>query len=461
MTDSTPQPQPSMLLAFQCGNYRSFRDPFTLSLLATRVSRKDCIRRIPWRRPRGTAGGAAVDDAGFIDVLPATGIFGPNASGKSNVLQAMNLMRAHVLNSFISNSPLGPIPRPAFSLDKEAAYRPTRFHVDLVLEGVRHLYGFEHDDNSVLEEWATWFPNGKEALLFHRVGENVSFGGVSKAKGRTVTSLLRKNALFLSTAAQANYETLMPLFHWFERNLDMADENTRPLRLMLTSQLLENEVTKDQVLRMLRAADLGLTGVSQQDVDEKLVEAAENFFSQVIPRLGGEVTEIPPSVNIVNIVFEHLGAQGEVQFRPNDESLGTLVWVGLVGAVIRALSNGSVLLVDELDASLHPTLVHELIELFQNPLSNPNRGQLIFNSHDPTMLGDSESRRLLGRDQIWFTEKNLDGSTRLYPLSDLNPRADEAISRRYMAGRYGAIPILSRPEFASIVGTAESDADDE
>jgi hypothetical protein len=135
-----------------------------------------------------------------------------------------------------------------------------------------------------------------------------------------------------------------------------------------------------------------------------------------------------------------------VDLDPNDESLGTLVWFGLIGPVIDSLAKGSVFLADELDSSLHPALVSQLVRLFQDPETNPHRAQLIFNSHDATLLGDSGTRQL-GRDQIWFTEKLRGGSTRLYPLIDLEPRKEEAVGRRYLAGRYGATPILSDHEF--------------
>ena len=131
-----------------------------------------------------------------------------------------------------------------------------------------------------------------------------------------------------------------------------------------------------------------------------------------------------------------------------DESLGTLVWFVSSGPVIEALADGAVLLADELDASLHPALVAELIRLFQDPeVQSAALPELVFNSHDASILGDSTSTRLLGRDQIWFTDKRADGSTRLYPLSDLDPRKEEAVGRRYLAGRYGAVPILSHQEF--------------
>jgi uncharacterized protein len=143
----------------------------------------------------------------------------------------------------------------------------------------------------------------------------------------------------------------------------------------------------------------------------------------------------------------HRGAAGDVELNAHEESLGTLVWFGLVGPVVEALAKGEVFLADELDASLHPALVAQLVRLFQDPATNPRWAQLVFNSHDVTILGDSVGDRLIGRDQVWFTEKRSDGSTRLYPLADLDPRKEEAIGRRYLAGRYGATPILSSQEF--------------
>ncbi len=154
----------------------------------------------------------------------------------------------------------------------------------------------------------------------------------------------------------------------------------------------------------------------------------------------------------LGVVLSHEGVDGSVDLEPFDESLGTRVWFGLIGPVLQALRAGSVFLGDELDASLHPALVAHVIRLFQDPESNPRRAQLIFNSHDASLLGNSGADRLLGRDQIWFVEKRNDGCSHLYPLSDLDPRKQESIEKRYLAGRYGAVPILSAPEFAAAAG---------
>jgi uncharacterized protein len=155
----------------------------------------------------------------------------------------------------------------------------------------------------------------------------------------------------------------------------------------------------------------------------------------------------------MSVTLSHQGLRESVDFDVTDESLGTLVWLGLAGPVIDALGGGTVLLVDELESSLHPALVAQLVRTFQDTSSNPNGAQIIFNSHEASLLGNSKDERTLGRDQVWFTEKLHDGRTRLYPLSDLSPRRDEAVGRRYLAGRYGATPIVSDAEFAVLAAS--------
>ena len=428
----------SVLLAFRAENVRSFRDQFELSLLSTRLADEDVTRLVTWRE-----GGRP------IGVLPVAGVFGANGSGKSNVLKAMDDMRGHVLHSFRTGSPTGGISRCPFLLDRADRRGPSHFEVDLVLEGVRYEYGFVLDDERILEEWAYRYPHGKAVRLFHRWdGRPVEHGSAERVKGRAIEALLRPNALFLSTAASANHPVLLPIYAWFTRNLRLAEAGSREFRQALTTQLLDDDTRRGQVLALLRAADLGITGAKKHALDPVMKERLQRAV-RILSGQEGEPdgTDEGPSFDQLGVRLIHRGADGEVELDACDESLGTLVWFGLVGPVVEALADGAVLLADELDASLHPALVAELIRLFQDPNSNPRRAQLVFNSHDATILGDSTTARLVGRDQIWFTEKRADGSTRLYPLSDLDPRKEEAVGRRYLAGRYGATPILSRQEF--------------
>jgi AAA15 family ATPase/GTPase len=444
VTTSEADRQASMLLAFRTANVRSFRDEVTVSMLATAMAEGGAVRHIGWRE-----GGRPVG------VLPVAGVFGANASGKSNLLQAMSDMRGYVLHSFRSGSPTGGIPRRPFLLDAESRQAPSRFEIDLVLRGVRHEYGFALDDDVVSEEWAFHYPNGRAALLFRRTGNVVNLGPAARDKGRAAIELLRSNALFLSTAAAANQPSLLQIYAWFERNLMLAQSDSRPFRQALTAQLLDDQRSREQVMALLRAADLGISGAKRYEIDAKTKDRVHRAVQILLGKEGepgGDDEGDGKGLNIerLNVRLTHQGASGDVELDPTDESLGTLVWFGLVGPVIQALSGGAVLLVDELDASLHPALVAALVTLFQGAETNPTRAQLIFNSHDATLLGDSVSDPLIGRDQIWFTEKRNDGSSRLYPLSDLDPRKEEAIGKRYLAGRYGATPVLSRERFATI-----------
>jgi hypothetical protein len=452
-----------MLLDFKAENIRSYRDELELSMVASTLSEPYVRRSIPWR-----------EDGKTVDVLPVAGLFGGNASGKTNALRVMNDMRSFVLASFRLLSPTGGIPRLPFLLSSSPGATPTRFEIDLILDGIRHQYGFVLDDERVLEEWAYTFPKGRASALFTRNGDDVEIGRSLHGRGRSVIDLLRPNALFLSTAAAANNSDLLPLYAWFDRNLLLAEVQTRPMRQLMTLNMLRDGPHRRQVLDFLREADLGITGAKPNELDPELKGRLEQAVRILVEGVDLSLTGLDPddaefaAQPFAGASLIHEGSDGEVAFGPENESYGTQVWFGLIGPIIKVLSEGSVFLADELDASLHPTLVAHIIALFQDPETNPRRAQLIFNSHDTSLLGnawtlpgpDGKTYRLLGRDQIWFTEKSRDGATRLYPLSDMGPRKDEAIETRYIAGRYGGVPVVARERLGAIVLEA-TDAESE
>ena len=430
----------SMLLAFRAENVRSFRDPLELSLQATAMAEDGVPRGVPWRE-----GGKRL-----LYVLPAAGIFGANASGKTNLLRAMDDMRRIVLTSFKATSRSSRIPRRPFRLDPESEKAPSEFGVDLVLNGIRHEYGFRVDDHQVIEEWARRYPHGKAATLFYRrAGHPLELSERNRVRGRAVTEILRPNSLFLSAAAAANHPDLLPLYEWFESNLMLAEASSREARWMYTAHLLTHDDTRTRVLDMLHAADLGITDAQTRKPDPEMMERIRRAM-RILNNIEDEASSsVPDEDSYVDLTLSHQGTRDSVEFEVSDESLGTLVWLGLVGPVLHSLARGTVLLADELESSLHPALVTQLVREYQNPVSNPNGAQLIFNTHEVGLLGNSVGERILGRDQVWFTEKLPDGRTRLYPLTDLNPRKDEALSRRYLAGRYGATPIITDAEFTA------------
>jgi len=425
---------PSALIEFRAQNVRSFRDEAVLSMEATSLSEPDFVRLVPWRE-----GGKP------LSILPAAGVFGANASGKSNLLKVMDDMQNHVLFSFRRGRPGGGMPRHPFLLDEHSKAQPSRYQIEIVMKGVLHRYGFAIDDDRVVEEWAYRYPKGRAALLFHRDEAGVNLGAAARSKGRAVLEILRPNALFLSTAALANHPLLLPLYQWFEDNLLLADSDNRPVRMAFTAEMLDDDHSRKAVLHMLRAADLGITDVRKAELEPAERERLHRFL-----RFGHIVNdgEEPEEEHILNfegyagVRFIHSGAVGGFEV-DDDESSGTITWFGLIGPVLKALASGSTLLADELDASLHPRLVQELLRVFQDPDTNTRCAQLIFNSHDMQLLGDTSDSRPLARDQIWFTERLNDGATRLYPLTDFAPRKQEATTKRYLQGHYGARPFIS------------------
>lgn len=424
------------LLSFSTRNVRSFREEAKLSMVATRLSEDQVPRHVTW------------GERGADDILPSAGLFGANASGKSNLLRAMSDMRQLVLHSFRSGSSGSGLRRAPFRLDQVSSTKPSAFDIDVVVDGQRFQYGFEVDDQRVVSEYAFHFPNGRQARVFERDGDDLILGSPLKREARSLKPLLRDNALLLSVTGASRSSFLLPLYEWFGRNLWHAEVSTRATRTVFTAQLLNDPSRRQKVLDLLRAADLGIDDIRLQSLDEDTMERMRRAV-RVLNGLEGDAgADVDEMLTVVDdIRLRHCSNDQCVEFEPSEESLGTLVWVGFVGPVIDALARGSVLLADELDASLHPHLVQQIIRLFQSSDTNPRGSQLIFNAHDATLL-ESTSPRLLGRDQVWMTEKGADGSTTLYALSDFSPRRDDSIEMRYLRGSYGATPRVHFPEFA-------------
>ena len=423
------------LVRFTFGNLGSFRDDASLTLGATRVSDAGVARQVPWRA-----------DGGTVAVLAAAGVFGANASGKTAVLRALADMRLLVLGSFRSGSATTRLHRRPFLLDAAATALPSHFEVDLALGGVRWQYGFEITDAEVVSEWAYRFPKGRQALVFERDGTDFDFAPSMRGAGRQLQRLSRHNSLLLSVAGAAADPTLGPLFGWFADNLVLAEAYTRGLRAARTAELADSP-KRGRVLELLQAADLGITDIRRESADPEFVERLHRAVRILMGQEGDlDSSEAEQFVVEDFVRLTHCGPEHCVELDPRDESQGTLVWVGLIGPIIDALDRGAVLLVDELSSSLHPALVERLVRLFQDPVTNPRVGQLIFNDHNTVLLGDSADR-VLGRDQIWFTEKGNDGASRLYSLADFSPRHDDAVGRRYLQGRYGGLPVLDPSGF--------------
>jgi uncharacterized protein len=406
-----------MLIRFRVSNFRSLRDEQELSMVAAfKDSRKDLVHV----------------DSQDLDLLRVAGIYGANAAGKSNVLDAVRFMQEAVIGSHRRWQPGGPIPRRPFLLDSISRSKPSLFEIDFLAERVHFQYGFEIDDEKVLMEWLHAFPNGRRQIWFSRVAEKTEpfyFGKHLKGSNRTIERLTRANSLFLSTAAENAHEALSEIYSWFTSRIWFGNATTKNsgTGIQFTAGFLDSE--HDRILSLLRLADLGIVDVSLKDYTP-----AEGR-DQPLP------SEWIVGVNRL-LEFKHQSKGGPFSLSLGEQSHGTQVWFSLLSAIIQALQHGFLLCIDELDASLHPYLVMEIIRIFQDPERNPHNAQLIFNTHDTTLLGNLLEVPGLHRDQIWFVEKDEEGASHLYPLTDFKPRKFENVERGYLQGRYGAIPFV-------------------
>jgi len=415
-----------MIIRFSVENFRSIRDRQELTMVAS--SLKDQSESL-----------IPIEQVG-IDLVPVAAIYGANASGKTNVVQALNYMCQAVASSHRNWQPDKPIPRPAFALD-DSPHRPSSFEIEFVVSQVRYQYGFSLDDLKIQEEWLYAYPNGKKQRWYARVetpARKFVFGrNLLGDKNRTIEALTRTNSLYLSAAAQNNHELLLPIYNFFANDIRFSFGKGPALE---TSNMCSDDKQRAVLLRYLEAADLGIAGVRVEDMKleaplEKAMSAFISALREVTPQ--SEVT-IP---KLVQPLFQHRAiGESRIEFGQENESGGTMAYFSLLAPVLKALDRGGVLCVDELDASLHPLLALEIVRNFTEKKLNPQGAQLIFNTHDTNLLDSS----LLRRDQVWFTEKDSSGSTHLYPLSDFRPRKDENLKRGYLQGRYGAIPFIDR-----------------
>ncbi|RZB17640.1 ATP-binding protein [Streptomyces sp. F001] len=418
-----------MLLRFRTANVRSLRDEQELSFVVPPGEEPEAARAIE------------LSDGKQLQVYPVLGVFGANASGKSNVITALKKMREAVLNSYGPWTSYTGVPdRDPFALDAESAAQSTFYEVDFVLDdGVRWTYGFELGDSRVESEWLHAYPKGRRQVWLDRDASRehtYDFPGDRVQDRARLARSTRPNALLLSRAASDNHPQLSKIYSWFRSNLwDITPETELREREAYTARQLLDERTRDRVRELLKVADLGIQGA--------------------------EVERQPGGTALKWWLLHGTDGGTAVALDWEQESFGTRSWFALIGPLLLAIDSGAVLLIDELDASLHPRFASEVVRLFQAPWSNRANAQLLFTSHDASLLKTPRGGRSLEPGQIWLTEKDKRGATELYPLSDFNPGPEEDLEDSYLAGAYGAVPKVDQGQIGRMVlmaltGEAES-----
>lgn len=418
-----------MLLEFTVGNFLSFKEPVTLSMEAASI----------------TDSPENVFAAGKHTLLKSVVVYGANASGKSNLLLALAEMR-HIVRSsarMTSTDEFGVTP---FLLNTETVGKPSFFEALFLIEGVRYRYGFELSPEKVHTEWLYQAKVSAEKPLFIRDGEAIEVSAGRFPEGRNLESKTRENALFLSVCDQFNGEISKKIMGWFSNGntiSGLSHENYRGI----TFQMLNDPECRSAMLAFLEKLDLGFDEVQVEEVEFSLEELPENMPLALRLRLSAELKGKKTfRFNTMHHQFSPSGEKvGKTIFNLDvQESSGTKKVFDLLGPFFDTLMTGKVLVVDELDAKLHPLLTNALVGLFNAEETNPHNAQLIFATHDTNLLSYGNFRR----DQIYFTEKDKEGATVLYSLIEYKEedggtvRKDRSFEKDYVQGRYGAIPYL-------------------
>ena len=304
-----------------------------------------------------------------------------------------------------------------------------------IVEGVRYQYGFRATRHLVIEEWLFAWPRGRLQVWFERTGKTWKFGPNLTGDKKVWQRATRPNALYLSTAASLNSEQLQPIYNWFKKRLRVTGAQGWPESFSMSWC---HDQRKSEIVDFLKVADLGIADIRvvekefqpqqlRRDMDPNLKRLLAEKFAEK------RISELRLSHNTGNSL------SSELQLR--DESDGTQRIFALAGPWLDSLKNGNVIVFDELHASLHPALVRFLVDQFHNPRLNSRGAQLVFTTHDTSILSQDTFRR----DQIWFFERNKRQETRLFPLTEFSPRKGlENLERSYLNGRYGALPFVDQ-----------------
>lgn len=404
-----------MILEFSISNFLSFKDKVTFSMLANSSN--------------------GLDDNYILSndrrILKTAAIYGANASGKTNLFKILSTIISMLRNSNITdiNSKLPIIP---FVFDKDSINRPSEFEIKFIVDDIRYVYGFKADVDKIYEEYLYYYPNGRETRIFDRI--NTSQYLFSQKDEKILNDIVEKNAsnkFFIATATNWNYEKTKIPYAFLSRGINTFGDLSELKETAIRKYLKDDGRLKEFALGFLKRADFNIKDykVIETDLPENVYLLLSEFIKKRM-----DIHERP---KISTAIFEHKNSDNAISF--GEESMGTQIVFCFIPFIMDTLNNKKVMIVDELDKSLHPYLIEMIVQMFNDSEINKNGAQLIFNTHDTNLL----KLNILRRDQIWFTEKDNDnGISDLYPLSDFSVRKTENVEKGYMLGRYGAVPFI-------------------
>lgn len=414
-----------MLVNFNVENFKSYKNNVNLSMESTTI--KDSIEENTFK-------------VNNLSLLKSAVIYGANASGKSSLLDAMNEMNSIILLS--ANQNVQYIHRP-FLLNTQSKNEPTKFEIEFVIDEIIYYYGFTIDHNGViLNEFLSRRKlefGARRTILFQRDKQEFKILLAFK-EGKKLEPKTRSEALFLSVVAQFNGEISGKIIAWF-KNFNVISNLKSEAFKHLSFDKLQDEDFKEKIVNLIKSADVGISDITSKKISfddlpigDKAIKELPDFVLEHLKKNGID------TINTEHIVYnEQNSFHGYEAFDLNFESDGTQRLLALATPIIDTLLKGKILVVDELDNSLHTELVEAIVKLFNSKETNPNNAQLIFTTHDTNLLNQEFFRR----DQIWFAQKDIFGASELYSLVEFNSRSDLNLEKNYLKGKFGATPNIS------------------
>ena len=394
-----------MIVQFSVENYLSFKGPITLSMVSTPLREDAALTENVM---------VSVADTGII-LLKSAVILGPNASGKSNVIKAFDFFKRLIINSFKDVQAGEEIDVENFRLDVETSAEPTSFELIFISHENQFRYGFTVSREKVHDEWLyrkACRKRAKEVELYLREGDTFKVHPTMPLLQDIVNrKMVRPNALLLSAAAQFNDATAVEIIGWLNDTtvISCSDED---LNWKDALRHFDDEAMRERIVAFSQYADLGIEDIEKSG--DRVTSRHNQYDAE------GRVTQ--------TVSFPFL----------DNESEGTIKYFSLAYPIIDALDHGKRLIVDEFDSKMHPLLTERVISLFNSKDTNPQGAQLIFTAHDSNLLSTGSFRR----DQIWFTEKDRLGASSLFSLAEYKVRSGASFEKGYLAGKYGATPII-------------------
>ncbi|MBT5491150.1 ATP-binding protein [bacterium] len=422
-----------MLLSLSVDNFRSFKNGFEFSMEATKLKNLK------------ESNVAKVEN---IELLYSSILYGANASGKSNYIKSFAKMKAILKNS-TSIEKAKQYPHEPFMLNTHTKNLPTRYEIEIILYKTKYRYGFEiAKDAKIQKEWLFYKnlkPYAQEVKLFDRIDKNIEVYSHYKDT-KVLESKTRDEALFLVVTAEFNSEISKMIYDWFDKIQVISNIDTKHLETY-SFEKLNDELYRDKIINIIKNADVGISDIISKKLTLDEIEGKLKLPKEVIESFPKDIRENIKANGITKIDTVHMiydekdEFQGYEEFDLEFESDGTKKLLALSAPLVESLIQGNTIFIDELDNSLHLDLIEAIIKLYHDKDINQNNAQIIFSTHNTNLL----NQEIFRRDQIWFVEKDIYGSSQLYSLVEYGKgkaRDDLALEKNYNAGKFGAKPSI-------------------